>query len=110
MLVAIAGPYSSSDDETRKNNLIKLNRIAAEVYRLGHIPILGVNAALPIVNELPELDSYDSIMNISMGIVSTCDALLMIEESPGALKEKNLIESQGKPVFYSIEELKFYKK
>jgi hypothetical protein len=44
-------------------------------------------------------------MAISLAVVGQCDAILMIGESRGATKEKELVLSQGKPVYWSIEEI-----
>jgi hypothetical protein len=44
-------------------------------------------------------------MDISLVVISACDALLLIAESPDANKERNLILSKGKPVFKSYVEI-----
>jgi hypothetical protein len=105
MLTAIAGPYSSSTPEGRQANLDRLHRAAAEVFRLGHIPVIGVDAALPVVEMLDGEDRYEAIMKISMAVVERCDALLIIAESPGANRERDLIAALGRPVYRSVEEI-----
>jgi hypothetical protein len=52
MLIAIAGPYTAETSEKMQKNLDAMNLVAAKVFERGHIPIIGVNAALPIVNML----------------------------------------------------------
>jgi hypothetical protein len=44
-------------------------------------------------------------MAISMAVVSAADAILLIGESPGANREKDFLESQGKKVFRSLGEI-----
>lgn len=105
MLIAVAGPYSAPAPEQRKANLDALNRAAAEVMQRRHIPVIGVNAALPVVEQLRPSDPYEAIMEISMAVVGRCDALLLIGESPGANRERDLIASMGRPVFRTIAEV-----
>lgn len=105
MLIAIAGPYSAATPEQRQANLNAMNRAAADVFRRGHIPVIGVNAALPVVDMLGECDRYEAIMAISLGVVGRCDAILLIGESPGANRERDLIMARGLPVFRSAEDI-----
>jgi hypothetical protein len=104
MKIAIAGPYSADTEEKRQENLNRLNSVASEVYLSGHTPFIGVNAALPVVANLPEVIRYKAIMDISLALVSECDALILVAESPGANIEKDLMLSLGKPVFSSFAE------
>lgn len=106
MLIAIAGPYSADTAEQRRNNLDALNKAAAAVMKLGHIPVVGVNAALPVLEWLkPESDKYDAIMTISLALVDRCEAILMIGESRGANRERDLIRSKNLPVYEDIIEV-----
>jgi hypothetical protein len=105
MIIGIAGPYSAETEEQRQKNLDVLNSAAARVLELGHIPLIGVNAALPVVEKSVLKDKYAAIMKISMTLINSCDALLLIKESPGANRERDLIHSQGKPVYYSIKDI-----
>jgi hypothetical protein len=105
MLIAVAGPYSAETAEERQRNLDAMNRVAAEVMRLGHIPVIGVNTALPVVEMLGGADRYEAMMSISLGVVGRCDAILLIDESPGANRERDLIASKGLPVYRTVEEI-----
>lgn len=107
MLIAVAGPYSAEATDARQRNLDALNRAAAEVYKPGHIPVVGVNAALSVVEFLAaaEQDRYEAIMEISLAVVDKCDAILKIAESPGANRERDLIRAKGLPVYNSISEI-----
>jgi hypothetical protein len=105
MLIVVAGPYSADSDERMKANLDAMNTAAAEVYRKGHIPVIGVNASLFIADKLNDLNRGEVISKISFAIVERCDAILMIGSSPGADKEKEIIEGKELPVYNSIEEI-----
>jgi hypothetical protein len=105
MLIAVAGPYSASTEEQRSENLKAMNETAAEVYRRGHIPVIGVNASLFVADELNDLPRNEVINKISFAIVEKCDAILIIGSSPGADVERNIIAGKGLPVYYSIDEI-----
>lgn len=74
--------------------------------KLGHIPIIGVNAALPVVECLePDASQYEAIMAISLALVDKCDAILLIGDSPGANRERDLVKSKGLPVYRDVTEI-----
>jgi hypothetical protein len=108
MLIAVAGPYSAPTEEGRRRNLDAMHAAAAEVARRGHIPLIGVDAALPVVDRLhPEEGParYEAIMRISLEVVGRCDAILLIADSPGANRERDLLAGKGKPVYRALDEL-----
>jgi len=106
MLIAVAGPYSAATHEQRQRNLDLLNEAAASIFKLGHIPLIGVNAALPIVEYLDtESDRYEAMMTISLTLVDKCDAILMIGSSPGANRERDLVKAKGLPVYENVEDI-----
>ena len=106
MLIAVAGPYSAETTEERQRNLDAMNRAAAEVFQRGHIPVIGVNLALPVVEFCPaEQDRYAAIMQISLAAVDKCDAILIIGESPGVTRERDLVRAKGLPVYNSMSEI-----
>ena len=99
----VAGPYSAPTEEERRANLEKLNRIAYQVFGLGHVPVVGVNAALPIVRAGEVGDPYETIMTISLALADRCDALLLVASSPGADREAARIQARGLPVYRSLD-------
>ncbi len=105
MLIAVAGPYSAETEEQKAANLKAMNIAAAEVYKKGHIPVIGVNASLNVANELADLSRAQVISDISFAIAERCDAILMIGSSPGADIERSLISAKGLPVYNSIDEI-----
>lgn len=106
MLIAVAGQYSADTPEQRQRNLDVMNRAAARVLKLGHIPVIGVNAALPVVECLePDANQYEAIMAISLALVDKCDAILVISDSAGANRERDLVESKGLPVYRDVNDI-----
>ena len=105
MIIGVAGPYSAPTGEQRQANLDALNEAAARLLELEHTPIIGMNAALPVVDKAIVADRYKAIMDISMAVINSCEAILMIGSSPGADKERELITGKGLPVYYKIDEV-----
>jgi hypothetical protein len=105
MIIGVAGPYSATTEEERRANLKAMNVAAAHLLEMGHTPVIGMNAALPVIEQATVADRYGAIMKISLAVIAGCDALLLIGESPGANRERDLILAQGKPVFKSLGEI-----
>ena len=105
MIIGVAGPYSAATAEQRQANLDAMNAAAARLLEMGHVPVIGMNAAIPVLVQANIADRYKAVMDISLAVIGACDALLLIGESPGANKERDLIRSQGKPVYMSLEEV-----
>jgi hypothetical protein len=103
MIIGVAGPYSAPTAEQRQKNLDAMNEAAARLLEMGHVPIIGVNAALPVVEKANIEDRYKAIMDISLAVIDKCEALLVIGESKGVEMEKQLILTKGLPVFHSID-------
>ncbi len=49
MIIGVAGPYSADTAEQRQINLDNMNKAAARLLELGHVPIIGMNAAIPVL-------------------------------------------------------------
>ncbi|MBK8380510.1 MAG: hypothetical protein IPL16_01175 [Ignavibacteria bacterium] len=75
--------------------MTRWNEAAARVYEKGHIPVIGVNAALSVYENFQER-KVKSDHGYFLALVDKCDALLLIGESPGANRERDLILSSGK--------------
>ncbi len=105
MIIGVSGHYSAPTAPERQKNLDVLNEAAAAVFKKGHVPLIGVNGALPVVQYLKEEERYETIMTISMAMMDTCDALLFLAESPGANRERDLFKAKGLPIYYSIDEV-----
>lgn len=105
MIIGVAGPYSAPTAAQRQDNLDLMNRAAARLLEKGHIPLIGINAALPVVQLAQIEDPYEALMRISMALIDHCEALLLLGESPGANRERDLILSKGLPVYYDADEV-----
>lgn len=108
MWIMVAGPYTSggANEATRAARLAAMNRAALAVFRLGHVPVIGVNMALPVI-AAAEGDAFDEVMMpLSLALAERCDAVLRIGgPSAGADAELARFAAAGKPVFRAIEEI-----
>jgi len=108
MWIMIAGPYRTGarSEAEREHNLRTLNRAAVEVFRKGHIPIIGVNLALPVIEAAGD-EMYDAIMMpLSLAVAERCDAVLRLDgRSPGADEEVARVQARGGSVYRSIGEI-----
>jgi hypothetical protein len=106
MWVMVSGPYRAASAEARRANLRVLNRAAHEIFRKGHVPIIGVNAALPIIEAAVE-ECYDDIMMpMCVRLIDRCDAVLRIGgPSEGADIEVEHFRARELPVFESIDDI-----
>lgn len=105
MIIAVAGKYSAETAEERQKNFDAMNEAAGRLLEAGHTPLIGVNAALPVVERANVSNKYEAIMQISMAVVSICEAILIISNSKGVNRERDHFIENGKPVYYSIEEI-----
>lgn len=108
MWIMIAGPYSSggADAAARAANLRRLNGAAVAVFEAGHVPIIGVNLALPII-ESAGRERFDEIMMpVSLALAERCDACLRIcGASEGADAEVARFRKRGLPVYFDLGEI-----
>jgi GDP-mannose pyrophosphatase NudK len=112
--VLVAGPYRSGteDDPTRiAANLHAMNEVALQVYRLGHLPVLGEWYALPLMETAGSQSTGDAIFSemfhtSAVRLLAHCDAVLRIGgPSQGADEMVRLAVESGKKVFYDTREL-----
>lgn len=104
----IAGPYSrgAKTSSDRNNNLRAMNIAAYDVFRRGHVPIIGVNMALPMIDAVGDT-AFDEIMTpISLALAERCDAILRLPgASKGADEEVQRIQARGGKVYGSVNDV-----
>lgn len=114
MTILIAGPYRSGtndDPVLMQQNLDRMNNYALELFRAGHIPLIGEWLALPLLkaagSNKPGDEIYQEISYpIAHRLLTKCDAVLRIEgASTGADNDVNVAEQLGLKVYYSIGEI-----
>jgi hypothetical protein len=108
MWIMVAGPYTSGAETpaARAANLRVMNDAAHRLLQRGHVPIIGVNLALPII-EAAGAASFDEIMMpLSLALAERCDAVLRTGgPSMGADLEVRVFARAGKPIYRSLDEI-----
>jgi len=112
MRIMVSGPYTSggADKATRKARLEVMNRAALAVFERGHIPVTGVNMALPVI-EAAGPKNFDKLfdrimMPLSLALAETCDSCLRIGgASEGADQEAESFRQRGLPVYQNLEDI-----
>jgi hypothetical protein len=106
--VMIAGPYGTGakSQAEKDNNLKILNEAALQVFRAGHIPVIGVNNALPLIALVGESSFNEIMMPLSLALADGCDCCLRVGgPSKGADEEVARFKAAGKPVYFSVDEI-----
>lgn len=113
----VAGPYRSgtNDDPVLiEANVHAMNVAALDIYRLGHIPMLGEWLALPLIETAGSKEKGDAIFTeifhpIAHAIAKRCDACLRIGgPSAGADGMVDLAKAHNQKVYYSLDEIPVY--
>jgi hypothetical protein len=113
-LILIAGPYRSNtndDPSLIDANYRRMNKVALEIFRMGHLPVTGEAIALPLIDVAGSQTLGDAVWNeifhpVGRRVVACVDAVLRIGgPSAGADEMVSLARSAGKPVYHSISEI-----
>ena len=108
MWLMVSGPYTAgaASPEQRRANLRAMNAVAVELFRRGHVPVIGVNMALPMIDAAGEGAFDELMMPVSLALVERCDACLRIGgASKGADDEAMAFRRRGKPVFTALDQV-----
>jgi hypothetical protein len=114
LLILVAGPYRSGTNDIPERievNVRAMNEMAFELYKMGHIPVLGEWIALPIIEMAGSKEVGDKIFNdifhpIAEKLIDHCDAVLRIGgPSSGADEMVNIGTRKGKIIFKNKSEI-----
>lgn len=114
MMILVAGPYRSGtggDPVLIARNLHNLQQTALDIYKLGHMPMIGEWAALPLAHQAGSTALGDAISEqflypAAARLLAHCDAVLRIAgASHGADGDVRRAAELGLPVLYSLDEL-----
>jgi len=114
LMILVAGPYRSGtndDPALIAANVKAMTEMALELYRMGHMPVLGEWFALPLIEAAGSRETGDPIFNeifhpVAVQLIDHCDAVLRIGgASTGADEMINTGIAKGKIIFYKKEEV-----
>lgn len=114
LMILVAGPYrSGTGDNPDKiaDNVKAMTDTALELYRRGHLPVLGEWYALPLIEAAGSTrigdDAFNEIFHpVAIRLVAHCDAVLRIGgPSAGADEMVATGIKNGKRIFHSIDRI-----
>ena len=113
-MILVAGPYRSGtggDSERIAANVEAMTRVALDLYRRGHLPVLGEWFALPLIEQAERDDAggaadAEIFHPVAERVLERCDAVLRIGgPSEGADRMVETARRLGKTVFTSAEDI-----
>ena len=114
LMILVAGPYRSGTNDDPKliqQNVDAMNEMALNIYKKGHLPVLGEWFALPLIETAGSKEMGDSIWNelfhpVAIRLISKCDIIFRIGgASNGADEMVRIGKEKAKRIIYSIEEI-----
>ena len=119
LMILVAGPYRSGTNDNLDliaANVKAMTGTALELYKLGHLPVLGEWFALPLIEAAGSKEVGDEIFNeifhpIAVRLIDHCDAVLRIGgASSGADEMVRTAQDKGKIIFYNKSEIPVLRK
>ena len=114
LMILVAGPYRSGtndDPQLIAANVKAMTDAALEIYKIGHLPVLGEWFALPLIEAAGSKKIGDDIFNkifhpVAVQLIDHCDAVLRIGgPSSGADEMVNTGKAKNKIIFHSLTEI-----
>ena len=114
LFILVAGPYRSNTGDDRGKidaNLETMTGAALDVFRLGHLPVLGESLALALIRQAGSLQVGDAAFEeifhpISRMLAERVDAVLRVGgPSKGADEMVEIARRNGKLVFGDLAEI-----
>jgi hypothetical protein len=114
LMVLIAGPYrggTGDDPFLMRRNLDFLEDVALQVWRKGHIPVIGEWLALPLMHRAGSRSVGDPIYKemaypVAHRVLERCEAVLRVGgPSQGADQDVELAKKLGLKIFFDAEDV-----
>lgn len=119
LMILVAGPYRSGTNDQPEliaENVKAMTDMALELYKLGHLPVLGEWFALPLIEAAGSKETGDQIFNeifhpVAVQLIDHCDAVMRIGgPSAGADEMIKAGQKKGKIIFHKLSEIPTYGK
>lgn len=114
LMILVAGPYRSGTNDNPDliaANVKAMTDTALEIYKMGHLPVLGEWFALPLIEAAGSQKMGDAIFNeifhpVAVKLIDHCDAVLRIGgTSAGADEMIATGKAKGKMIFLHKNEI-----
>ena len=112
LMILVAGPYRSGTNDDPKliqANVDRMTETALELYRIGHLPVLGEWFALPLIEAAGSKQIGDAAFNeifhpVAIRLIDHCDAILRIG-GPSQGADDMIRIGKGKLIFLKKEDI-----
>lgn len=113
-MILVAGPYRSGtgdDPERIAQNVQAMTETSFQLFRAGHLPVMGEWFALPLIEHAGSTGIGDPVFDeifhpVARRLVAKCDGCLRIGgPSKGADEMVELARAHGKAVYFSLDEI-----
>jgi hypothetical protein len=114
LMILVAGPYRSGTNDNPElihANVKQMTTVSLELFRKGHLPVMGEWFALPLIEEAGSKQIGDDIFNsifhpVAIQLINHVDAVLRIGgSSAGADEMVKVAREKGKIVFLNKEDI-----
>ena len=114
LMILVAGPYRSGtndDPELIRANVKHMTTVSLELFRKGHLPVMGEWFALPLIEEAGSKQIGDEALNeifhpVALKLIDHCDAVLRIgRDSSGADQMIKVGKEKGKKIFLNKDDI-----
>ncbi|WP_276373767.1 DUF4406 domain-containing protein [Chryseolinea sp. H1M3-3] len=114
LMILVAGPYRSGTNDNAEliqANVKHMTTVSLELFRKGHLPVMGEWFALPLIEEAGSKQIGDDIFNsifhpVAIQLINHVDAVLRIGgSSAGADEMVKVAREKGKIVFLNKEDI-----
>ena len=114
LMILVAGPYRSGtndDPALIRKNVDAMTDVSLQLFRAGHLPVMGEWFALPLIEHAGSRGIGDSVFNeifhpIAVRAIEKCDGVLRIGgASAGADEMVATARRHGKKVYQSLGEI-----
>jgi hypothetical protein len=114
MMILVAGPYRSGTNDDpllMAANLAKLEAVTLQLFRAGHLPMIGEWVALPLLDlagsKHPGDAPYEEILYpVAERLLQKCDAILRLDgASKGADEDVRIGMQRGLKIYYKLDDV-----
>ena len=113
LMILVAGPYRSGtngDPDLIQANVDAMVATSLELYRRGHLPVMGEWFALPLIEAAEaegDADAFEEMFHpLAERVLARCDACLRIGgASAGADRMVETARNLGKTVYTGIDDV-----
>ena len=113
LMILVAGPYRSGtngEPDLIQANVAAMVAASLELYRRGHLPVMGEWFALPLIEAAEahgNTDAFEEMFHpLAERVLARCDACLRIGgASAGADRMVRIARELGKTVYTSVDDI-----